>query len=127
MNPGYGKRLCLISLTTSSIMFECISSNLPLEILGIWLLLTGVIGFFAMGIDKARATYGEWRISEETLFTMALVGGVWGVGLASALFHHKSSELSFLLVAYGITAVWGFVLSRICVLGWFPSSIPPRC
>ena len=40
-------------------MFECISSNFPLEVLGIWLLLTGVIGFFAMGIDKSRATYGE--------------------------------------------------------------------
>ena len=118
--------MCLISLTTSSIMFECISSNLPLEILGIWLLLTGVIGFFAMGIDKARATYGEWRISEKTLFTMALVGGFWGVVLASALFHHKSSKLSFLLVAYGITALWVFVLSRIGFLGCFLSSITPR-
>jgi len=56
-------------------MFECISSNLPLEVLGIWLLLTGVIGFFAMGIDKSRATYGEWRISEKTLFTMRWSAG----------------------------------------------------
>ena len=107
-------------------MFECISSNLPLEILGVWLLLTGVVGFFAMGIDKSRATYGEWRISEKTLFTMALVGGFWGVVLASALFHHKSSKLSFLLVAYGITALWVFVLSRIGFLGCFLSSITPR-
>src|SRR2546428_8598987 len=105
MNPGYGKHLCLISLTTSSIMFECISSNLPLEILGIWLLLTGVIGFFAMGIDKARATYGEWRISEKTLFTMALVGGFWGVVLTSLALHHQSSKLSLPLLAYGISAL----------------------
>ena len=48
-------------------MFECISSNLPLEVLAIWLLLTGVVGFFAMGIDKSRAINGEWRISEKTL------------------------------------------------------------
>src|SRR5437867_11445236 len=100
MDPGCGKRLCLISLTTSSIMFECISSNLPLEILGVWLLLTAVIGFFAMGIDKARATYGEWRISEKTLFTMALVVGFWGVVLASVLFHHKSTKLNLLLEAF---------------------------
>ena len=107
-------------------MFECISSNLPLEILGIWLLLTGVIGFFAMGIDKSRAIYGEWRISEKRLFTMALVGGFWGVVLASVLFHHKSSKLSFLLVVYGITTLWFFLLSRIGFLGCFLSSIAPR-
>ena len=107
-------------------MFECISSNLPLEALGIWLLLTGVIGFFAMGIDKSRATYGEWRISEKTLFTMALIGGFWGVVLASVLFHHKSSKLSFLLVVYGITTLWFFLLSRIGFLGCFLSSITPR-
>src|SRR5207245_9649721 len=100
MNPGYGKRLCLISRSISSIMFECISSNLPLEILGIWLLLTGVIGFFAMGVDKARATYGEWSISEKTLFTMALVGGFCGVVLASLLCHLQSSKSSLLIARF---------------------------
>ena len=93
-------------------MFECISNNLPLEVVGIWLLLTGAVGFFAMGIDKSRATYGEWRISEKTLFTTALVGGFWGVVLASELFHHKSSKLSFLVVVYGIMVLWLFLLSR---------------
>ena len=107
-------------------MFECISSNLPLEVLGIWLLLTGVIGFFAMGIDKSRAINGEWRISEKMLFTMALVGGFWGVVLAGELFHHKSSKWSFLVVSYGITALWLFLLSRIGFLGCFLSSIIPR-
>src|SRR5437667_2914147 len=126
MNPGYEKRLCLISSTTSSLMFECISSNLPLEALGVWLLLTGIVGFFAMGIDKSRATYGEWRISEKMLFTMALVGGFWGVVLASELFHHKSSKLSFPVVVHGIMAVWFFLLSRIGFLGCFLSSISPH-
>src|SRR3989442_683136 len=120
------ERLSLSRSTTSSLMFECISSNLPLEALGIWMLLTGVIGFFAMAIDKSRATYGEWRISEKTLFTMALVGGFWGVVLASELFHHKSSKLSFLLVVYGIMALWVFLLSRIGFLGCFLSSITPH-
>jgi len=50
-----------------------------LEALGIWLLLTGIVGFFAMGVDKSRAIYGEWRISEKALFTMALGAdsGAW--------------------------------------------------
>src|SRR2546422_7572472 len=126
MNPGYGKRLCLISSATSSSMFECISSNLPLEALGIWLLLTGVIGFFAMGIDKSRAIDGEWRTSEKMLFTMALVGGFWGVVLASELFHHKSSKLSFLVVVYGIVALWLFLLSRIGFLGCSLLSFSPH-
>ena len=126
MNLRYEKHLSLISLIASSLMFECISSNLPLEALGIWLLLTGVVSFFAMGIDKSRAINGEWRIREKTLFTMALVGGFWGVVLASELFHHKSSKLSFLLVVYGIMALWVFLLSRIGFLGCFLSSITPR-
>src|SRR2546427_9783300 len=107
-------------------MFECISSNLPLEVVGIWLLLTEAVGFFAMGIDKSRAVYGEWRTSEKTLFTMALVGGFWGVGLASELFHHKSAKLSFLVVVYGIVRLWLFVLSRLGFLGRFLSRLTPR-
>ena len=126
MNLRYEKHLSLISLIASSLMFECISSNLPLEALGIWLLLTGVVSFFAMGIDKSRAINGEWRIREKTLFTMALVGGFWGVVLASELFHHKSSKLSFLVVVYGIMALWFFLLSRIGFLGCVLSSITPH-
>src|SRR2546425_12486650 len=126
MNLRYEKRWSLISSSTTSLMFECVSNNLPLEVLGVWLLLTGVVGFFAMGIDKSRAINGEWRISEKALFTMALVGGFWGVVLGGELFHHKSSKLSFLLVSYGITALWVFLLSRIGFLGCFLSSITPH-
>ena len=57
---------------------------------------------------------------------MALIGGFWGVVLASVPFHHKSSKLSFLLVVYGITTLWFFLLSRIGFLGCFLSSITPR-
>src|SRR5713101_1391199 len=78
------------------------------------------------GIDKSRAIDGEWRISEKTLFPMALVGGFWGVVLASELFHHKSSKPSFLVVVYGIMALWLFLLSRIGFLGCFLSSITPH-
>src|SRR5438445_8990667 len=35
MNPGYERRLCLITSSASSTMFECISSNLPLEALSL--------------------------------------------------------------------------------------------
>jgi len=122
----HAKHLSLIGSTTSSGVFECVSGNPLFELAGIWTLLTGVIGFFAMGIDKSRAVYGEWRTSEKTLFTMALVGGFWGVVLASELFHHKSSKLSFLVVVYGIMALWLFLLSRIGFLGCFLSSITPH-
>ena len=97
-----------------------------MEALGIWFLLAGVVGFFAMGIDKSRAEYGEWRIREKTLFTMALVGGFWGVVLGGILFHHKTSKLSFLLVVYAIAALWLFLLSRIGFLGCLLSSVTPH-
>jgi uncharacterized membrane protein YsdA (DUF1294 family) len=48
-----------------------------------WLLVLGIAGFIAMGLDKAKAISGAWRISEKTLFFLALVGGSFGVVLGS--------------------------------------------
>jgi uncharacterized membrane protein YsdA (DUF1294 family) len=41
----------------------------------VWVVISGLAGFFLMGSDKARAIDGSWRIPEATLFTLALAGG----------------------------------------------------
>ncbi|MEG2418884.1 MAG: DUF1294 domain-containing protein, partial [Eubacterium sp.] len=49
----------------------------------------------AMGIDKAKARRGAWRIPEATLFTFAIAGGSIGAILGMILFHHKTKHLNF--------------------------------
>ena len=40
-----------------------------------YLLSINIIAFFATVIDKNNAKKGKWRISENTLLTIALLGG----------------------------------------------------
>ena len=48
-----------------------------------------------MYLDKQRAKKNEWRISEKTLFTLAVFGGAMGGVLAMYLFRHKTKHNTF--------------------------------
>ncbi len=100
-----------------SSLLSCWSDPL-IRVLAIWLLVTGLIGFFTMIIDKGRAIHGERRISERTLITLSTMGGFWGVILASELAHHKSSKLEFILPVFGIAAAWVFIFAKLGILTW---------
>ncbi len=91
-------------------------SNPLIRALLIWLLVTGLTGFFVMLIDKDRAIHGEWRISEWTLITLSVIGGFWGVILASELAHHKNSKLEFILPVFGVAIAWVFIILRSGIL-----------
>lgn len=41
----------------------------------IYLLVINIITFVIMWMDKKKAKYGKWRISETTLFILVLLGG----------------------------------------------------
>jgi|SRR5271170_5673528 uncharacterized membrane protein YsdA (DUF1294 family) len=64
--------------------------------LGLWFLFLGLLGLAAMGADKgiARFNWGD-RISERSLWLIALAGGFWGIILGALLFHHKTSKGEF--------------------------------
>lgn len=61
----------------------------------IYILLINIIAFLAMFIDKRRAENGEWRISENGLFTLVLLGGGIGGIAGMYVFHHKTKKLKF--------------------------------
>ena len=61
----------------------------------IYLLIINIIAFFAMYIDKRKARYGKWRISEQTLFILALIGGSIGAIIGMYVFRHKTKKLRF--------------------------------
>jgi uncharacterized membrane protein YsdA (DUF1294 family) len=48
-----------------------------------------------MYIDKERAKKKEWRISERTLFMLAVFGGAIGGVLGMYLFRHKTQNNKF--------------------------------
>ena len=61
----------------------------------LWLAAINHIAFALMGLDKRRARRGAWRISEQTLFLSALLGGALGGTAGMHLFHHKTRHWYF--------------------------------
>ena len=74
-----------------------------LKIILIYMLVASVVGFVAMGVDKAKARVGAWRISEKTLFGIAFLGGGAGVWLGMHMFRHKTKHWYF---KYGVPAIF---------------------
>jgi uncharacterized membrane protein YsdA (DUF1294 family) len=65
-------------------------------------------------LDKQRARSGEWRISEASLLSLALIGGTPGAFFARAAFRHKTrkepfSTLLFVILAIQAGAAIGFL------------------
>ena len=61
------------------------------------LLLINALGLLLMRIDKEKARRHSWRISEATLFTVALLGGSAGVLLGMYAFRHKTKHRRFII------------------------------
>ena len=64
-------------------------------VLAVWILVFSVLLFVLMGADKAKARSGRWRISEKTLFILALLGGACGGWLGMLVFRHKTRHWYF--------------------------------
>lgn len=66
-----------------------------------YLIVINLSGFALMGIDKRKAIKRTWRISEATLFLVAIVGGSIGSIIGMKVFRHKTKHWYF---------VWGMPL-----------------
>ena len=71
-----------------------------------WVMLAGISGIFAMGLDKLLAVMGWDRISERTLHIIALLGGFWGIIIGAFLFHYKTSKREFWPPVFFAAAFW---------------------
>lgn len=54
-----------------------------------------VLGFVVMGIDKAKAKEGKWRIKEAALFAFAILFSGVGTTLGMYVFRHKTKHWYF--------------------------------
>lgn len=81
----------------------------------IWYLAAvNLVGLILMGVDKARAQEGAWRIPERTLFGAAILGGSAGTTLGMWLFRHKTRHWYFVigmpLIFLAQLAAWWFLI-----------------
>lgn len=67
-----------------------------MEVLLLYFLIINYVAFTLAGYDKYSATKNKRRIPENTLFSMALLGGSVGLLSAMLLFRHKTSKRSFI-------------------------------
>ena len=65
-----------------------------------------------MWIDKKKAQKGAWRISEQALFYITLLGGGVGTILGMYTFRHKTKKLRFTI---GFPVI---LISEIILLGY---------
>jgi uncharacterized membrane protein YsdA (DUF1294 family) len=63
-------------------------------ILGAYVFMN-LIGLMVMKIDKERAIKHQYRISEKTLWLIAVFGGAVGTTAGMQVFRHKTKHQSF--------------------------------
>ena len=77
-----------------------------------YFILINLAGFLLMWLDKRRAQKGLWRVSESTLFLVALAGGSIGSLIGMHKFRHKTRKKRFLfgipliLAGQGALLIW---------------------
>lgn len=63
----------------------------------VYFILMNILGFASMGIDKWKAKHNKYRISERTLFLLAIFGGSIGSIAGMNFFRHKTKHTYFVI------------------------------
>ena len=61
----------------------------------LYFIIINLIGFLAMAIDKWKAKNNAWRIPENTLFSITVLGGGIGTIAGMYVFRHKTKKPKF--------------------------------
>ena len=68
-----------------------------ISVFAIYLIGINILTFLIYGVDKWKAKRDKWRIPEDTLIWLAIVGGSVGALLGMYLFRHKTKHKKFLI------------------------------
>ena len=80
-------------------------------------LALGVVSIIVYWFDKRAAEAGRWRVSERSLHTIDLIGGIAGGLVAQQLLRHKTSKQSFAVVTGMIALLHIAILTAVLMLG----------
>ena len=76
-----------------------------------------VLTFFVYGVDKWNAKQGKWRISEDMLLMLVVIGGSIGALLGMRIWRHKTMHKKF---KYGLPLI---LLAQIALIALTSSSL----
>lgn len=62
-----------------------------------YLIVINIVAFLVMFYDKKRAINEQFRVPENVLFLLTILGGSGGIFAAMEILRHKSSKNSFKL------------------------------
>lgn len=89
----------------------------------IYYIVLNLVGFAVMYIDKQKAKKGKWRIPENTIFIITVLGG--GIGTIAGMykFRHKTKKWTFtfglpVLFVLNILALIYLIVHIICYKNW---------
>jgi len=75
-----------------------------------YLLAINLITFIIYGIDKYKSIKHKYRISENTLIILAILGGSLGAFFGMIIFHHKTKKKKFIILIPIILLLWVYIL-----------------
>ncbi len=85
----------------------------------VYLVIVNIIAFIAYGVDKQKAKKGKWRIPENTLLLLAVLGGSIGAICGMKAFHHKTKKATFSVGLPVILILQIILLVAFVGLGYF--------
>jgi len=68
-----------------------------MKIFNYYLILINIIGFILILVDKIKACKNKWRIKENTLLFISIIGGNIGELISMLIFHHKTKKNKFII------------------------------
>lgn len=68
-----------------------------MKIFNYYLILMNIIGFILILVDKIKACKNKWRIKENTLLFISIIGGGIGELISMLIFHHKTKKNKFII------------------------------
>lgn len=68
-----------------------------MKIFNYYLILINIIGFILILVDKIKACKNKWRIKENTLLFISIIGGSIRELISMLIFHHKTKKNKFII------------------------------
>lgn len=86
----------------------------------IYILIINLFAIFLMKYDKVKAINNQYRVSEKTLFLIALILGGVGIYIGMYLFRHKTKHVKFtvgipLIIILNILTIY-YLISHVFIM-----------
>ena len=86
----------------------------------IYILIINLFAIFLMKYDKVKAINNQYRISEKTIFLIALILGGVGIYIGMYLFRHKTKHVKFtvgipLIIILNILTIY-YLISHVFIM-----------